>query len=110
MGSGASLKNPSPIQAVMDSFRVTASRFCTMGCYSQAVFVYEQALQVQPDPIVYTDLGCALVALGHLDQAIPAFRKAIELKSDHAAAYYHMGLAYYEMGRDTEALAAFQKT
>jgi Flp pilus assembly protein TadD len=47
--------------------------------------------------------------LGHDGRAADAFKSALRLRVDYAAAYNGLGLAYVGMGRPGEAIGAFQQ-
>ena len=54
------------------------------------------------------NLGDVLVSLGRLDEAIAAFRRALEINPEYAEAAYNLGHALYATGRD-DAFDAFQR-
>ncbi len=55
----------------------------------------------------YNNLGLAYADRGRMDDAIEAFRRAIELEPDHARAHNNLGLAYYRKGRRDRALSEY---
>src|SRR5262245_61463783 len=55
------------------------------------------------------NLGNALMGQGGLDEAIAAFRQAIVIKPDHAAAYTTLGIALAGQGKLDEAIAAHRR-
>src|SRR5215475_9946062 len=55
------------------------------------------------------NLGNALMGQGKLDEAIAAYRRAIGIKPDYAAAYTTLGIALAEQGRLDEAIAAYRR-
>jgi predicted O-linked N-acetylglucosamine transferase (SPINDLY family) len=59
------------------------------------------------DADVQCNLGVALQETGRIDEAIGAYRRAIELKPSLAAAYYNLGSALRRKGRFDEAITAF---
>jgi tetratricopeptide (TPR) repeat protein len=54
-------------------------------------------------------LGGALTETGQFDEAIPCFRKAIELYPNLLEAHFNLGLALQRQGKLTEAVACFRK-
>jgi tetratricopeptide (TPR) repeat protein len=58
---------------------------------------------------VWNALGIAYGMKGEYDQAIEAFRKALELKPDLYEAWYNLGLAYRAKGEYDRAIEAYLK-
>ena len=57
----------------------------------------------------HNNLGIALKDKGQLDEAIAAYKKAIELNPNYAAPHCNLGLALYDKGRSEEAIACYRK-
>jgi protein O-GlcNAc transferase len=55
------------------------------------------------------NLGNALMGQGKLDEAIAAYRRAIRIKPDYAAAHTTLGIALAGQGRLDEAIAAYRR-
>jgi superkiller protein 3 len=55
------------------------------------------------------NLGVALKAKGQLEEAIEAYRKAIQLDPNYANAYSNLGSALYDKGQLEEAIEAYRK-
>ncbi len=55
----------------------------------------------------YFNLGTALCDQQKLDEAIPAFRKAVELEPNFTVAYFNLGTALRDQGKPDEAVTAF---
>ena len=55
------------------------------------------------------NLGIALRDQNKLEEAVAAYRKAIELKPDYAEAHYNLGIALRDQKKPAEAEAAFRK-
>ena len=52
--------------------------------WEEAITYHRSALQIRSDlPELHADLGRALASIGRNDQALRAFRKALELDSDY---------------------------
>ena len=65
--------------------------------------------QTPTTPEGYVEVGVKLVQVGHLDDAIAFFTKAIELKPDLADAYNNRGFVYQKQNKWQLALADFNK-
>jgi len=69
-------------------------RFAPVGCY------FERALTLMPgDPGIHNARGIVLSRAQRWDEAIEAFRRAVELAPNSAEAHYNLGLAYYGAGQ-----------
>ena len=55
------------------------------------------------------NLGNTLMGQGKLDEAIAAYRRAIGIKPDYAAAYTTLGIALAGQGKFDEAVAAYRR-
>jgi Flp pilus assembly protein TadD len=51
----------------------------------------------------------ALLQKGNVDEAIAHFQKVLQIKPDHAAAYYNLGNALLQKGKVDEAITHYQK-
>ena len=56
---------------------------------------------------IHNTRGIAYSEKGEHDQAIEAFSKAIDLKSDYVNAHYNLGLAYMKIGAVDKAISAY---
>jgi Flp pilus assembly protein TadD len=59
---------------------------------------------------VHNSLGLALQAQGRTDEALDAFRKAIELDPAGSTAHYNLVIALVRLGRPKQAWAEFGKS
>ncbi|MBF0291031.1 MAG: tetratricopeptide repeat protein [Nitrospinae bacterium] len=57
----------------------------------------------------YSDKGVSLTELGLIDQAMQAFKKAIELDPKYPPVYLNAGVALTRKGNKTEAVKAYKK-
>jgi adenylate cyclase len=65
-----------------------------------AIAIARRAVAEQPDlPDAHAALGTALATTGHLDEAIPALERALELNANDFASMANLGLLYAQMGR-----------
>ena len=78
--------------------------------YQEALTVFEQALQLDPDDTVaYNGKGLAFFELKRYQEALTAFKQAIELDPKFTNAYINKGQALYNLKRYQEALPALVK-
>ena len=65
---------------------------------------------MNPNRVVgYDNLGKALMKARRREEGIQQFQKAIGLQDDYAEAYFHLGLAYSEVNRKSEAAVTLEK-
>ncbi len=78
--------------------------------YQEALTVFEQALQLDPDDAVaYNGKGLAFFELKRYQEALAAFEQAVVLNPKFVHAYGNKGMALYELKRYQEALPALVK-
>jgi tetratricopeptide (TPR) repeat protein len=58
---------------------------------------------------VRTDLGIALLQLGHFQEAVQAFEQAIRDAPDLALAHYNLGVTLAQDGDETRALQELEE-
>ncbi len=63
----------------------------------------------QGSAIGHNNLGNALLAEGRIEEALAAFRQALELKPDYAEAHNNYGMALAKKGESEEALREFKE-
>ncbi len=64
---------------------------------------YRESLAIEPQPAIYNDLGFVLERQGLPEEAIRAYRKAIELDPKSATAQYNLGSSLARSGNLAEA-------
>lgn len=68
------------------------------------------ALQNDPDsPVLYDNLGSALLAQGEIEEAVGAFRRALERAPDFADAHFHLGATLSQSGSISEGFAHYMR-
>ena len=78
--------------------------------WSDKILFYNRTLQYASDsPRIYNNLCKAYNDSGRSREAIPACKKAIEIKPDYAQAYQNLGNAYQGSGDNAQALKAYQE-
>jgi tetratricopeptide (TPR) repeat protein len=64
-----------------------------------------------PDDLALNDILAGILAgQGRFEEAIAAYRKAIEIKPDHAEAYFTLGNIFLHLGRPDEAIMNYRRT
>jgi tetratricopeptide (TPR) repeat protein len=79
------------------------------GNYKAAIEKYDQALKFQQDPKFYYNKGLAHKALRQNEEAINAFKQAINLKQDFAPAYNAIAGIYLVQGDYDNAIENYKK-
>jgi tetratricopeptide (TPR) repeat protein len=77
----------------------------------EAIANYRKALEKHSEyePEAHSGLGLALLRKGQIDEAIFHFEKFVQLRPDHAEAYYNLANALLEKGRVDDAIADYEK-
>jgi len=64
---------------------------------------YRESLAIKAQPAIYNDLGFVLERQGLTDEAVEAYRKALELDPKSATAHYNLGSSLARQGKYAEA-------
>jgi Flp pilus assembly protein TadD len=79
------------------------------GRHKDAEREFRRLTEVRPrDANAHYDLGCALSARGHHENALMSYREALRLQPGHAQARMAVVSTLTELGRAGEAIAALQ--
>lgn len=79
------------------------------GDYEETIHLCEQLLRIEPDADAYGVLGNAKRACGRWQEAVAAYRNALQIQPDHVLILYNLGLALTEGGQFAEAETVFRK-
>jgi len=73
----------------------------------EAIPPFQKAIRLNPnaDPATLLDFGHALRMTGRFEEAVSAFKKALQRAPDHLTAHVGLGATYSLMGREKEARA-----
>jgi Flp pilus assembly protein TadD len=74
-----------------------------MGELEVAEAHFRDSLAIKPQPAIYNDLGFVMEKQGLLDEAVAAYRQAIELDAGLASAQYNLGALLARSGKFAEA-------
>ena len=78
--------------------------------YLEAVPAWKIAAEKDPtDSRSYNNLGVALAATGHPDEAVEEYKKALTLNADSSLTHNNLGSVLAEQGRTDEARAEIEK-
>jgi serine/threonine protein kinase/Tfp pilus assembly protein PilF len=81
--------------------------------WAEAEAACRKVVELEPDlpdlAVGYNNLGVVLASQQRLDEAVAAFQRATQLKTDYAGAYKNLGRAMKEQGRLQEAVVALEK-
>jgi adenylate cyclase len=73
----------------------------------EAIPLLQKAIRLNPNanPITFVNFGYALLMTGRFEEAVSAFKKALQRAPDHPLAHIGLGATYSLMGREKEARA-----
>lgn len=91
------------------AFEQSGRMYYYQGKYQKAIEVFKQASTLQPRATTYHFLGNAYAFRQRFDEALNAYRQAVQLAPDYEPAYPDLGAAYYRLQRHKEAAAAFEQ-
>ncbi|MFZ5917527.1 MAG: tetratricopeptide repeat protein [Chloroflexota bacterium] len=80
-----------------------------IGHYRQALEVYTRQADPERWAAPHNGLGNVYYQLGRYDEAVAAYRRAIELDPDFAYPHNGLGNVYADLGRREEAIEAYKK-
>jgi tetratricopeptide (TPR) repeat protein len=87
-----------------------AMKFMQPGQYQNAIPRFTRAIQIHEMASAYLERGVAHRYLGHADQAIGDFQRAIDLDASLARAYSSLGSIYRDRGDTKSAVEQFSKS
>ncbi len=85
-----------------------ASVYAEKKSYREALDAHLKALALEPDSANGHYNLAAFLSLHGLDFAVSEYQQAIELEPDYPDAHLNLGLAYADLGRTEEAMAAMK--
>ena len=79
-----------------------------LGEFEIAEAHYRESLAIEPQPAIYNDLGFVLERQGLSEEAADAYRKALEVDPESAAAHYNLASSLTRSGEFAEAEQHFR--
>lgn len=76
---------------------------------AKAIPYYQRAAVHHPHHVIYYSLGGAYEQLGKIDEAIAAYRKAVEMSPKFSFALYRLGVIYSDLSRWPESIEILQQ-
>jgi superkiller protein 3 len=80
-----------------------------LGQESESLSAYERAIEIEPQPRYYNNLGNVYGSLGHDNEAVNAYEQAVELDPTYAWPYHSLGQIYADRGDYEMALDFYQQ-
>jgi len=83
-----------------------------IGIWKNGIIFWSYVIEKEPQsvPMAYCNRGVTYKTMGHLNEAIRDYDKAIALNPSFAKAYYNRGVALNGTGRADKAIADFDRT
>lgn len=79
------------------------------GFFAEAIATMNQALEIDPQEVTYSNLGLMYYYLGNLDAAIENHERAVAMAPKDYLARVNYGDALWVAGREEEALATYRQ-
>jgi len=79
------------------------------GDFAAAAVAMQDAIEIEPRPNTYSNLGLMYYYLGQLDEAVASHRKAVELAPNDHLKHSNLGDALWIAGRHDAAKLAFEE-
>lgn len=99
-------KSPRQLSPLLD----LGNTYFDMGRYAEAADVYYQVTLLAPRNVnILTDLGTSLFYIGLSHLALDYYQKALNVKKDHAQAYFNMGVVFASLKQKPKAREMFLK-
>jgi serine/threonine-protein kinase len=101
---GKRARDLDPLNALSRMF--LGQRYFYARLYARAIEEFQQALKQDPSfPPTHWGLGGALLEIGRFNDALPEFKKALDLSQGNAEMSSSLGNAYARAGKRNEALS-----
>src|SRR6056297_189379 len=79
------------------------------GNFPEAEILYDKAIKVKPDAVLYANRAAVRLGLNLADSALADATKAIELDAEYSKAYYRKGQAHNVRKEFEAAFQAFER-
>lgn len=90
------------------ALREEGDRLLGDGDLAGAIERYREAIELDESEAIYYNLGIALTRSRRFDEAVEAYRSAVELAPEYAEVYQNLGNVFTAMGRFDEAIEQYE--
>lgn len=91
------------------SYRLLGDCLSKLGKLEQAIAAYQQCVELQPDYIVYCNMGSLLTISGKVNEAIVAYQQAELLRPDQVEIYWNLAWLFSQQNQWDKAVACYRK-
>jgi tetratricopeptide (TPR) repeat protein len=81
-----------------------------LGMLEESINAFNKSLVIEPNAETFNNLGNVLKDQNNTDKAIEAYKKAIILKPNFAAAYYNIGSLFAKQDKFDQAIKAYKNS
>lgn len=108
--TGLSLPSPDLRKKTPVSWHNKGLSLATLGRHEDAVFCYDQSLQLDPnDPSTLSMKGVSLRKLGRYEEAVCYHGQALQLDSRCSVTWHNMGLSLHGLRRFEDAIRCYDR-
>jgi len=109
LGNTVTRKRLLAFSAVAFTLAMAATARVQVRHWQNSETLFNHALRVTSgNSVAHYNLGCALLARGHTEQAREHFAEALRIDPDNVAAHANLAMALSEQGETQEAIEAFR--
>jgi len=96
------------VEPTFDRYNELAIFYEDHGQFEKAIGAFNKAIELNPNHVTYISLSYALMKFGHLDEALEAAKRSVEIKSTLLESRLWLGDLYLKKGLRDEALREYQ--
>ncbi|WVO16185.1 hypothetical protein L204_103856 [Cryptococcus depauperatus] len=95
-------------KAKAESLKAKGNQLMNQKLYDSAIEQYTEAINLDPNPIYYSNRAAAWGGIGQHEKAIEDAQKALELNPKFARGYSRLGHAHFSLGNMADAIQAYE--